>query len=166
MAVLESDFRPDVAVEAKAGTFDAGLLGVRCVLYPGSSAPARGFGPRSAGDSKPNDLPAGRCQNGPARGHNLVTLADPVTNIRVAAQIMAQKRVRFGKDYLWRYNGASKPNGYARKVRVIVAALGGVRLASKCMRVRRLVDLILAAVAPRIVSVKSRPVPKYLSGNP
>ena len=156
MAVLESDFRPDVAVEAKAGTFDVGLLGVRCVLYPGSSASARGYGPRSAGDSKSADLPAGRCHNGPASGHTLVTLQDPVTNIHVAAQIMAQKRARFGKAWLYRFNGAAHENGYTRKVMVIVAALGGVRLATKCKRVRRLVGLIVAALAPRIAMEASR----------
>lgn len=151
MVTLESDWRPDVAVEARPGTFDAGLLGVRCVLYPGSSASARGDGPRSAGDSKLAEQPAGRCLNGPARGHTLVTLADPVTNIRVAAEIMAQKRARFGtKAYLYRFNGATHENGYTRKVRVVEAALGGVRMGTKSKRVRKLVELILAVTGPRI----------------
>jgi hypothetical protein len=153
MAVLESDLRVGVAVEAKPGVFDVGLLGVRCVVRPGFTA--RDTGSRSAEiltstQTQTDGMLAGRCQNGPARGHTLVTLADPVTNIHVAAQIMADKRARFGKDWAWRYNGASKPNGYSRKVRVVEAALGGVRLRTKCGRVRRLVELILAAVAPRI----------------
>jgi hypothetical protein len=86
----------------------------------------------------------------------LVTLADPVTNIRVAAEIMAQKRERFGKAWLYRFNGATHENGYTRKVRVIVAALGGVRLASNSKRVRRLVELILAARAPRVAMGEGR----------
>ena len=96
-------------------------------------------------------MPTGRCQNGPARGHTLTELQDPVTNIRVAAQIMAEKRARFGaKAYLYRFNGATHENGYTRKVRVVDAALGGVRLATKRGRLRRLVELILAAMKPRI----------------
>jgi hypothetical protein len=153
MVTLESDWRPDVAVEARPGVFDVGLLGVRCVVRPGFTA--RDTGSRSAEiltttQTQTDGMPAGRCENGLARGHTLVTLADPVTNIRVAAEIMAEKRARFGKAWAFRYNGATHENGYTRKVRVVEAALGGVRLATKCKRVRRLVELILAAMKPRI----------------
>jgi hypothetical protein len=150
MAILESDLRMDVAVEARPGVFDVGLLGVRCLLSPGSSAPARGDGPRSAGDSKLADEAVGRCQNGPARGYTLAELKTPAINVRVAAEIMAEKRERHGKNWARFYSGASHENGYGRRVAVLAAALGGARLTTKCKRVRRLAELILAAVRPRI----------------
>ena len=146
MAIWESDLRPDVAVEARPGVFDAGLLGVRCVLYPGTGVTARGYGPRSAA--------AGRCQNGPARGYTLEQLKDPVINVRVAAEIMAEKRARHGQGWLRAYNGATTENGYGENIRVIAAALAGVRLPSKSARARKLIAQILAAVAPRIARAR------------
>lgn len=135
MAILESDLRPDVAVEAKAGTFDVGLLAVRCVLQPALL---------------PVDQSAGRCLVGPARGYTLDELKDPVVNIRVAAEIMAQKRERHGNAWLSRYNGGTREHGYAGKVRAVAAALGGVRVGTRCKRVRKLIEQILAVVAPRV----------------
>jgi hypothetical protein len=123
MMVLESDLRPDVVLEAKPGVFDVGVLGVRCVLS------------------------AGRRENGPARGYTIDDLKDPVTNIRVAAQIIAEKRDRFGKDWAWRYNGAKRDNGYGRKVRVLEAALYGKKLATKNQRVRKLAKQIRTSVS-------------------
>lgn len=159
MVTLESDWRPGVAVEARPGVFDVGLLGVRCVVRPESTA--RENGSRSAEtlattQNQMDGIPVGRCQNGPARGYTLDELKDPVTNVRVASEIMAEKRARFGKAWMFRYNGSTHENGYTRKVRVVEAALGGVRMATKCKRVRKLVELILAAVAPRIAMEDGR----------
>jgi hypothetical protein len=159
MITLESDWRPGVAVEALPGVFDIGLLGVRCVVRPESTARATGARPaeiQTTTQTQTDGMLAGRCLNGPARGHTLVELKDAVTNIRVAAQIMEEKRARFGKAWMFRYNGATHENGYTRKVAVIAASLGGVRLATKDKRVRRLVELILTAFRPRIAMENGR----------
>jgi hypothetical protein len=120
VCVNESDFREDVVSLVRPGVYDAGLCGVRCVLYPGRGATARGDGPRSAG--RPAGLPAGRCSNGPARGYTLRQLLDGPTNILLADQILHGTH----GGSLRRYNGGTREHGYAGRVGAILAALGGV----------------------------------------
>jgi len=125
ICINESDWREDVVSFVRPGVYDVGLCGVRCVLYPGGSATARGYGPRSAG--RPADLPAGRCQNGPARGYTLRQLLDGPTNIRVADQILHETH----RGSLRRYNGGTREHGYAGRVGAVLAALGGVDVFAK-----------------------------------
>jgi hypothetical protein len=140
MAIAESDLRPDAIAHVRPGVADVGLLQVRCV-YLASSAPARATGARAAGGPL---LPAGRCQNGPARGYTLRQLQDPETNIRVAAAVLEEKGGQIGK-----YNGAtnrSRRARYEQKIAAIEAALGGKVVPVKGKRLRKLVEQIADAV--------------------
>jgi hypothetical protein len=128
VCINESDFREDVVTFVRPGVYDAGLCGVRCVLYLGSSATARGDGLRSAGS--PADLPAGRCQNGPARGYTLQQLLDGPTNVRLADEILHEAH----GGSLKRYNGGTREHGYAARVGAVLAALGGVDVFAKRRR--------------------------------
>lgn len=122
IAVLESDLRPRAVAKARPGVRDVGLLGVRCVLSNG------------------------RCTNGPARGHTVAELQDPVVNIRVASAIMVQKKLTHGRHWLRGYNGGTRERGYAARVGAIEAALAGEVVRVKSARVRKLVRQIVPAV--------------------
>lgn len=109
---------------------DVGLCGVRCVLGA--------------------DL---KCANGPARGETIESLKDPAVNIRVAGEILKQKRRVLGRARATAgYNGdLDGRNGYAANVRAVMAAWTGVELEAKgrkrvIERVRELVRRIAAAV--------------------
>jgi hypothetical protein len=120
VCINESDFREDVVSFVRPGVYDAGLCGVRCVLYPSRGATTRGYGPRSVG--RPAGLPAGRCSNGLARGYTLRQLLDGPTSVRLADQILHD--IHGGS--LRRYNGGTREHGYAGRVGAVLAALGGV----------------------------------------
>jgi hypothetical protein len=139
----ESDWRPRAVLRVRPGVYDVGLAGVRCVL-PGAGA-GESRDPTASTLTTSLQHPRGRCTNGPARGLTVRQLQDPATNIRVAAQVLAEK----GGD-LGSYNGATtrgKRERYSRKVAALVAALGGVKVPVKGRRLRGMVRKITAAVA-------------------
>ena len=125
VAVLESDMRPHVVAWHGKRLADVGLMGIRCRL-----------GARRT------------CENGPARGLTLRQLANPVTSIMVAEDIMRWKRGRVGhRRALEAYAGdADGSSGRTADVRALIAAFAGVEVASKKARVRELVRRIASAV--------------------
>jgi hypothetical protein len=125
VAVLESDMRPHAVAWHGRHLVDVGLMGIRCRL-----------GARRT------------CQNGPARGLTPAQLANPVTSVMVAEDIMQWKRARVGKRRaLAAYAGdADGRSGRVGDVRALVAAFAGVELPVKKARVRELVRRIAAAV--------------------
>ena len=127
VAVLESDMRPHVVAWHGRRLADIGLMGIRCRL-----------GARGTCET---------CENGPARGLTLRQLADPVTSIVVAEDIMRWKRARVGhrRAYAAYAGDATGRSGRTADVRAIVAAFGGVEVASKKERVRGLVRKIARA---------------------
>lgn len=144
----ESDWRPKVIAEVRAGVYDVGLCGVRCVL-PGAGAGESGSSSASPATTQTHTprgwATSGVCTNGPARGLIVRHLQDPVVNVRVAAEVLGGK----GGD-LGSYNGATtrkKRVRYAGKVAALVSALGGVEVPVKDGRLRGLVRKIVAAVA-------------------
>ena len=74
VAANESDMRAASLAHVSHGTYDVGLVGVRCVLGTGS-----------------------RCTNGPARGRTLTELRDPVVNIQVGAGAQASRVGPYGR---------------------------------------------------------------------
>lgn len=150
LAVLESDMDANGIAWHGVEKADVGLMAVRCVLYPGSSANARGLGPRSAGAltaRRETAVPAGRCQVGPARGLTVQQLKNPVRNIKVAARLLVLKRKAMGADYLRAYHGSTDPNDpYAAWVEAVVLAFGGCEVKVERARVRELIRKIAAAV--------------------
>jgi hypothetical protein len=122
IAVNESDLRETATRRARRGVYDAGLMGVRCRLA------------------------AGQCTNGPARGHTLADLQDPVINIQVGASILEQKKRRSPKRYLQHYNGGTRDHGYAERVHTLQAALKGRRERSSDPRVNKLAQQIVEAL--------------------
>ncbi len=147
IAVLESDLRPKAvspetrpampkkkrghgkkhsarasgAWPAEARAVDVGLMGIRCVF-----------------------VDKHKCINGLARGLTVEQLKDPATNIAIGTRILANKRS------LQHYNGGTTERGYAAKVMAIMAALEGLRVETKHRRIKKLIEQILAVVAPRV----------------
>lgn len=124
VAANESDMRAGALAHVSHGVYDVGLVGVRCVLGPGS-----------------------RCTNGQARGHTLTELRDPVVNVQVGASIMEEKRARHGHRWLRHYNGGTREHGYALRIQALVAALGGRLAKTKWPRTQKQCRQIVAAVA-------------------
>lgn len=118
----ESDWRPTAINVVRADVFDVGFCGVRCIYRDG------------------------KCSNGPAKGHTLAEMFEPATNISIAAQIVASKRVSHGRDWLRGYNGGTREHGYGARIGAIAAALGGVAKPNASARVRALVRRIVDAV--------------------
>ena len=141
VCINESDLRPTAIDVVRPDVYDAGLCGVRCHVV------------------------GGKCADGPARGMALQQLFEPATNVAIAANVMAEKRAKLGRHYLRGYNGGTREHGYAERIGAIAAALGGVRVATKCKRVRRLVELIVAAVAPKS-RIDCARTPRYEGGFP
>lgn len=81
--------------------------------------------------------PDRRCTNGPAAGYTVAQLRDAVTNIAVGSVLMTIK----GRVSRW--NAGSR--GYAGRIAVLVAALGGVEKKTSSKRVRALARKIAAA---------------------
>ena len=125
VAANESDMRAAALARVVHGVYDVGLVGVRCVLGPGS-----------------------RCTNGPARGRTLTELRDPVVNIQVGSAIMEEKRARHGHRWLRHYNGGTREHGYALRIQALVAALGGRFVKTKWARTQKQCRQIVATVAP------------------
>ena len=123
VAANESDMRAGALAHVSHGVYDVGLVGVRCVLSYG-----------------------GRCTNGPALGHTLTELRDPVVNIQVGAAIMEEKRARHGHRWLRHYNGGTREHGYALRIHALVAALGGRLVKTKWPRTQKQCRQIVAAV--------------------
>ena len=118
VCINESDLRPTAIDAVKPDVYDVGLCGVRCHVV------------------------AGKCADGPARGLTLQQLFDPVRNIEIAAQVMAEKRAKLGRHYLRGYNGGTREHGYGAKIGVIAAALGGARPVSTKGLGHRLAELL------------------------
>ena len=125
VAANESDMRAAALAHVSRGVYDVGLVGVRCVLGPGS-----------------------RCTNGQARGRTLTELRDPVVNVQVGAAIMEEKRARHGHHWLRHYNGGTREHGYALRIQALVAALGGRFVKTKWARTQKQCRQIVATVAP------------------
>jgi soluble lytic murein transglycosylase-like protein len=122
IAVNESDLRETATRRARQGVYDIGLMGVRCRLA------------------------AGRCTNGPARGHTLADLQDPIINIQVGTRILEQKKRRSPRHYLRHYNGGTHNHGYAERVHAIRVALEGRRVHLDDPRVNKLTQQIVEAL--------------------
>lgn len=150
ISVLESDLRPSV-IAWHGHVADVGLMGVRCVLGPGSSVTAREFRSRSAGTltaRRETAVPAGRCQVGPARGFTLRQLQDPVRNIKIAGQLLERKRKSLGSAYLRGYHGSSNPRDpYASWVEAVIRSFGGCEVKVEYRRVRGLIRKIAAELS-------------------
>lgn len=117
VCINESDLRERAVAWVSPEKGDAGLCGVRCVL----------------GDD-------GRCTNGFVKGMSLESLYDPVTNVLVAAEILA------AKGSTSRYAGETVDRGYSFRVGVIAAALSGVLKKVRGRRLRDHVERIVMAV--------------------
>lgn len=122
ICVNESDLRPSAVAHIGPGVLDTGLMGVRCRLRDG------------------------RCANGPAAGLTVRELLDPAINIRVGVQVLETKRARHGRHYLRHYNGGTREHGYAGRIAVLVAALGGIKVRAPGRRVEKLARQIIEAV--------------------
>jgi hypothetical protein len=122
IAINESDLRPHIATQAAPGTWDVGLMGIRC------------------------HLEHGRCQNAEVKWQTLDILMDPATNIEVGARILESKRASHGEAFLRGYNGGTKGTAYADRIGAIVAALGGEAVRVKGKRMRELVRKIVGAI--------------------
>jgi hypothetical protein len=99
----ESDLRPTAINVVRADVYDTGLCGVRCVIEDG------------------------RCTNWPVAGMTLAELLEPVRNIEAAAKVLERKRAKSPKHYLRHYNGGTQERGYAARIGVLAAAIGGKR---------------------------------------
>ena len=144
----ESDWREEAILKVRPGVYDVGLAGVRCVL-PGAGAEATGASSASSTTTRIQSprgrATSGACTNGPARGLTIRQLQDPATNVRVAAEVLAEK----GGD-LGSYNGATtrkKRDRYASKIAALVSAFGGVEVPVRGRRLREMVRKVVAAVA-------------------
>jgi hypothetical protein len=120
----ESDLRERAIAWHGPDVADVGLCGVRCQLR----------------DDR-------RCTNGAAAGLTVRDLQDPVTNIAVAAAILASK------GSVGRYNSGTPSIGraYEARIAVLAAALSGVPVEPKRIkgkRLRKLVEQIAAALRP------------------
>lgn len=100
--MLESDWRQSGLRKVNATVFDAGLCGIRCVL----------------GED-------GRCTNGPAAGHTLAELLDPVVNITVAGRLWATKRAACGTRAPACWKGLLDDHG--KRAAEIAAVIGAQR---------------------------------------
>lgn len=135
IAILESHLRPGVSVTVRPGVSDVGLMGIRCVQ-----------------DEE------GACTVGPAKGHTLDDLKDPVVSVRVAGEIMRSKQATMGRRWLCGYGGASGKRRicpYSRTVMAMEAALRGKRPAEGIRRH----DLMLVVWK----AVKKHPDPSCLA---
>jgi hypothetical protein len=133
ICLLESDWRAGVVAHHPGKVVDVGLCGVRCVRGKNE-----------------------RCMVGPATGLTQIALKDPVTNVHVAGQILAQKRRVCGKNALSCYLGRERvPGQRAREVAMILAAFEGVLPA----RERSMRDRVLA-----LASRTARAVRRLLRG--
>jgi hypothetical protein len=151
VCINESDLRSDAVSFVRPGVYDVGLCGVRCVLATGNTiSTTQGLRP---GVGVAN-LPGGRCVNGPARGHTLRQLLDGATNVRLADQILHSAH----GGSLRGYGGDTRGRGYAARVGVVLAALGGVDVFAKRRRgegrrgetrLEKLVRQVVEAVSER-----------------
>lgn len=124
ISINESDLHYTAFARAQKRTIDGGLTGVRCHL-----------------DNRK------RCKNWPVKGWTLKDLQDPVQNIHAGAKVLERKLARHGaKAWLYRYNGSPHENGYTARIHAIIAALGGIEVKTKNVRIRKLIEKIIAAV--------------------
>ena len=143
MCIAESDMRVR-AQRVDGNALDEGLMGVRCVLGQNIPSTSTDGEPRKSAQNIPKNIPASvRCTNFPVRGLTTKQLLEPRRNIEAGARILAE--LHHGS--LSGYNG-DKTGGdrYPKKIGAILAALSGVEVRVRGVRLRTLVRRIVAAV--------------------
>lgn len=126
VAIIESDFRADALKRRARGTYDTGLMGIRCKLARGADRTTHAMWKTDAGRAAVLDLP---CANWPLEGMTLRELLKPTASIRAAEQILKQKKRRSRRHYLRLYNGGLREHGYADRVRAVeIATFEGRRI--------------------------------------